>query len=116
MRGWIIAVLVAVFPTPAFASFDIICDGKRDTPQVDVKLGSSDQNVYGVDVDGFGTFAQSQVRERKTARRNDMMLDLLRRGRVVATIRLFNSRGERGWYGTMLIGRRKYWLECGEAG
>ena len=115
MRRWIMAVVLAAVPSQCFASYDIICNGKRGTPEVDVKVGGSEMVVYRVIIDGRGEFSRPAIRQGNTPR-NRLVLDLLERGRSVATVRLVDTDAPLGWVGTMRFEKRKYQLTCGDMG
>ncbi len=119
MRRWlaILAIPGVIAANPAHATYSLDCSGKRDTPDVSVKIGVG---PYAVSIATRGAMIDTEhdARWRMRSRpARGYLLDVLdRRGQLVATIRLADAGDPTGYVGTIVMRGRKYWLRCGYPG
>lgn len=118
---WILRLAVlsaAMAASPAMATYSTTCTGLRDTPDVIISLGEGvyDLHIYTPDHDwagwGWRQLPAQSYKEIRIVLRNQ-------HGGRLGLIRLrppIKPRENVSYVGTMILGKRKYWLSCDELG
>jgi len=105
-------LVTAVVSTPALATQNLSCGGKRDTPDIELLVGTD----YSVAKWSFYQKRQSildnpALRWATHSSNQHIAVTASRKsGEVIARLRL--TRGRANWVGTLIVGRRTYWIRC----
>jgi len=108
------AGLALMAASPAVATYDGVCGGKRDTPDIRLSLnGSSELLKYEFTRGGRPILTDASLRWRTASTSRMISIVAARRsGAVVARLSLRPLRNTGAWTGTLVLNRRTYWIQC----
>ncbi len=118
---------VLVTPTPCYATYMMICDGKSPTPTLTTNLNSEMEIISltltgkNMDIQAKNMHFNSQtpskyVIHQRIMQSHQMQFDIWQSGKLLAKISLRTNKSTETFVGTMMLRGRKYWLTCDEIG